>query len=108
MQIFANNHVVVGMEAVTNFVKNTGVFVVGDQAVSHRAIQITNIEPDTIAMVFQETAVFQNGAARETKLVAASLPATGKVFHIVALHRAAIHVQTVGPIHTKTLLAVIL
>src|SRR5205807_2817509 len=55
-----DNHVVMRVQAVGDLVKNSSVFVIGDQTISDRAIFIADVEPDSAATVFDKSALLQN------------------------------------------------
>ena len=51
-----DNHVVVRVQAVGDLVKNSSVFVIGDQTISDGAIFIADIEPNSRAAIRDEPA----------------------------------------------------
>ena len=72
------------------------------------AIFIADIEPDTVAVVFDKRAILEHDATAQAYLVAARLPAAVESFDIIVSYRASGHSQPVGTIGSETELAVVL
>ena len=87
----AHDDIVMGVQAVGDFVKDAGVFIESNQAVTHGAVFIADIEPYTVSPVLDEGAVFEHHAAGQTYLVTARLPAAIESFDVVVSHRASGH-----------------
>ena len=104
----ADSHIVARVKPVGNFVEESGVLVVRDQAISHSAIFIADIEPDSRAVIGYETAFLQNNAARQDDFVAAGFPLAVKTFGVVVANRATGEKKIVGAHRCKTELPVIL
>ena len=107
-QAVADDHVVVGVQAVGDLVEDAGVLVVGDQAVAHLAVLVADVEPDAVAAIVGEGAVLQDGPAGQADLVAAGLPAAVEALGVVVPHGAAGQQQAVGVAGPEAELAVVL
>src|SRR5262245_48659593 len=89
------------------FVENPRVFVVCDQALLHRAVLITNIEPDPVSSISYKLTAFQNGVAAQHQLIPARLPTPVEPFDIVILDQALGDKQPVSSVGSKPYLAVV-
>ena len=85
----ADYHVVVCVKTVGNFVENSGVFVVRDQTIPDRGILISDIEPNSRAVIADELAFLEDDPARQDDFIAASCPLAIKPFCVVVANGAA-------------------
>ena len=107
-QSVADDHVVVGMQAVGDFIKDARVFVVGDQAIGDFAVFIADVVPNAVAAIIHECAMFEGSTAGEDDFVAAGFPIAIEALGVVVSHGATGHSQAVSALGAKAELAVVL
>src|SRR5262249_12375871 len=91
----ADDHVVVGVEAVGDLVEDPRVVVVGDQAVAHHATLVADVEPEAGAAIVDEPGPLDDDVPAEPQLVSAGLPAPAEALDVVVAHDALAEPQAV-------------
>src|SRR3712207_7413206 len=95
------DHVVGRPQSVGNFVEDSGALVIRDQAMTHHAILVTDIEPKPRPAVFEEAALLHRDVPREHNLRSPSLPGPVKAFGMITSHHAIGDEQVVSAIRGK-------
>ena len=74
----ADDDVVVRVEPEGDFVKDSRILVVGDEALAHGTVRVADVEPNAVAPVPEKSAPLQHSVATQRQLVAAGFPARGR------------------------------
>src|SRR6185295_2940876 len=90
-----------------DFVENSGILVIDNQALPNGAVGITNVEPDAVSSIAQKTAALEHSIAAQHEVVPARFPATIKIFRIVVSDHAFGEEQSMSAAGSKAQLSVV-